>query len=502
MNHLSQFFNHSVYNYGYRPLFWVTPTTYTTYSDLAKKVLCFKDFLIAKGIGRQDNIVLIGDNSDDFMAVCQAGWSLGAVIIPMYEKQNPDVKNHIIAQTKPKIIFNSGPILKDMPCEQINHTTQTFEHIPNNANLTETSKDDVAVIIYTSGTTGLPKGVVLSHYNIISNMKSADFRTQDLPVTVNDKYVSFLPWSHVYGLTCEILYLMWKGASTHLANIKELKEEFPRYNPTIICTVPKLLSEISKNVAVAWLSWKYLSPIAYFVDLRTKMFGTNLRHIACGGSNITKKTLKLFKNLGIEIYQGYGITECAPLISLNSLDNRMGSVGKILDCNTVKLDESTGEILVTGTNVSSGYYLDPVATSESFVPIDDKVYFKTGDQGVIDEDGYLYITARLKETFKLENGKFCNPVTVESVITEHPDIKFAMVYANPGDEYTRLIVSTKLSESEVRAEVAKMKIDKFLMPKQITVTPELFTVDNNLVTPKQSLRRKEILKRYNLLPTN
>jgi long-chain acyl-CoA synthetase len=294
---------------------------------------------------------------------------------------------------------------------------------------------------------------------------------------------------------------MWKGASTHLnMDIKMLKQEFIDYNPTIICTVPKLLSEISKNAYVSWLGWNFCpSPITYFANLRKKIFGSRLRHIACGGSNITTKTLKMFKNLNIEIYQGYGITECAPLISLNSVDNKMGSVGKILDCNTIKLDELTGEILVTGTNVSSGYYNDSIATSESFVQIDNKIYFKTGDQGVIDDDGYLYITARLKETFKLENGKFCNPVIIESVITEHSAIKFAMIYATPGDEFTRLIVSTTLSESDVRGELTKMKIDKFLMPKQITVTSELFTVDNNLVTPKQSLRRKEILKRYNLL---
>lgn len=417
----------------------------------------------------------------------------------MYEKQNHDVKLHIISQTKPKIIFNSGSVLTDMQCEQVNHTSQTFQLQSTTFNLIGISKDDVAVIIYTSGTTGLPKGVVLTHDNIISNMKSADFRTQDLPVTVSDKYVSFLPWSHVYGLTCEILYLMWKGASTYLnKDIKTLKQDFIDHNPTIICTVPKLLSEISKNSTVSWLSWKYLSPIAYFADLRTKIFGNRLRHIACGGSNITKKTLKMFSNLNIQIYQGYGITECAPLISLNSADNKVGSVGKILDCNTVKLDESTGEILVTGTNVASGYYLDPEATSESFVLIDGKIYFKTGDQGVIDDEGYLYITARLKETFKLENGKFCNPVTIENVITEHPAIKFAMIYATPGDEFTRLIVSTTLSESEVRNELSKMKIDKFLVPKQITVTTELFTIENNLVTPKQSLRRKEILKRYKL----
>lgn len=500
MNHLSQFFNYSVYNNGHRPLFWLTPTAYTTYSDLMNKVLCFRDFLITKGVCKNDNIVLIGNNSDDFMAVCQAGWSIGAVIIPMYEKQNLDVKMHIISQTKPKIIFNSGATLKDISCEQVNHTSQIFSTHSNAFDLNGLSKEDVAVIIYTSGTTGLPKGVVLTHDNIISNMKSADLRSHDLPVTVTDKYVSFLPWSHVYGLTCEILYLMWKGASTYLnKDIKTLKQDFVDHNPTIICTVPKLLSEISKNTTVSWLGWKHCpSAIVYFADLRTKIFGTRLRHIACGGSNITIKTLKLFKNLKIEIYQGYGITECAPLISLNSADNRMGSVGKILDCNTVKLDEATGEILVTGTNVAQGYYNDPSATDESFVLIDGKIYFKTGDQGVIDEEGYLYITARLKETFKLENGKFCNPVTIENVITEHPAIKFAMIYATPGDEFTRLIVSTTLSESEVRTELGKMKIDKFLMPKQITVTTELFTVDNNLVTPKQSLRRKEILKRYKL----
>ncbi len=502
MDHLSQIFAYTVASNGYRPLFWITPTTYTTYLDLMDRVKIFRDLLISKQVTKGSNVVVIGNNSNDFMAVCQATWSLGGVIVPMYEKQNLNVKKHIISQTKPTVIFNSGPIVSDIDNEQINHTTYTPKNLDSEQSefiLNNLDKNDVAVIIYTSGTTGLPKGVVLTHNNIISNMTSADFRSKDLPVTVNDVYVSFLPWSHVYGLTCEILFLMWKGASTHLnTDIAVLKQDFLDYNPTIICTVPKLLAEITKNSSVKFVGKYCPSFLINFLDIKSQIFGTRLRHIACGGSNITKKTLDLLKNLNIEVYQGYGITECSPLISLNSVDNKTSSVGKILSCNTIQLDADTGEILVSGSNVAVGYYLDKKATDEAFITINDKRYFKTGDQGRIDEDGYLYITARLKETFKLDNGKFCNPVVVEDVITSHPDIKFAMIYAKPGDERPRLIASTKLTEAQVKDEIANMKIDKFMIPDKITVTSTLFTIDNNLVTPKQSLRRNEILKHFNL----
>lgn len=500
MDHLSQIFNYSVANNGYRPLFWTTPTTFTTYTELMTKVKIFINLLMSKQVKKGSNVVIIGNNSDDFMAVCQATWSLGGTIVPMYEKQNLDVKIHIINQTQPTVLFNSGQIIENINYEQINHATYILNNTTSSEFvLSDVDKEEIAVIIYTSGTTGLPKGVVLTHNNIISNMRAMDFGSKELPVTVNDVYVSFLPWSHVYGLTCEILFLIWKCASTHLnTNIATLKQDFLDYNPTIICTVPKLLAEITKNASVKFVSKYCPSFVINYLDIRTQIFGKRLKHIACGGSSISEKTLKLMHNLKIKIYQGYGITECSPLISLNSVDNRIGSVGKILNCNIIKLAEENQEILVSGSNVAVGYYRNTMATDESFINICGLRYFKTGDQGRIDADGYLYITARLKETFKLDNGKFCNPTIVEDIITSHSAIKFAMIYVKPGDERPRLIASTNLTVAELKDELVKMKIDKFMIPDKITVTEELFTIDNNLVTPKQSLRRNEIIKHFDL----
>lgn len=465
MDHLAQLLINLVDNYGYRPLFLEEQNmTYYQFMNVVKQ---FRKLLIDKEVTRGDNIVLIGNNTPNFLAVCFATWSLGAVLIPMYEKQNLDVKKHIISETNPKLIFNSTKPVDDTEVEQINHITCSFNDDLSDEFTAIGSKDDVAVIIYTSGTTGLPKGVMLSHFNLISNMKSADKISREFPVTVEDVYVSILPWSHVYGLAYEILFLMWKGASTHLnSDLKQIRNDFLTYNPTIICVVPKLLTEIAKTPSIAWLGWRHCPTVVRW------MAGVKL--------------------------QIFGITECAPLVSLNTNQEMVGSVGQILDCNEVVLSSENKEILVNGSNVFLGYYNNPEATNDAFVTIGDKKYFKTGDQGHIDSNDCLYITTRIKETFKLDNGKFCNPVPIEATITKDPNIKFAMIYAHGEDVATRLIVSTELTKDQVREIIIQMDIDKILMPSMITTTTELFTVENNLVTPKQSLKRNEIMKRYNL----
>lgn len=487
---LYQSFINTVTHFHKRPLFHINKTDCITYNDQFKSVKNFSNFLNKHNVKKGDNVVVIGNNSHNFASLMLALWEKGAVLIPIYEKQSPSIKNHIINETNPKIIFNSGNKLNydlEIDHDKLIFTDSNFPLIDSNVD-----KHDLAAILYTSGTTGNPKGVMLSHSNILSNIKSIDNSSKAMEITENDKYVSFLSWAHCYGLNCEFNYLISKGASTYLnTNLLQLRNDFVEHNPTILCGVPKLFTDIDKKL---WFG-KYC-PKFVRTNLMKKVFGTNLRFSMIGGSSVNSKLLNYYHDSGIDLYQGYGMTEASPLVSSNTIDNNcIGSVGKILNCNEVLIKD--GEIYVTGSNVSqSGYYKHP--ENDSFVMLDNKRYYKSGDSGYINSDGYLFVTGRIKETYKLSNGKFVNPEEIEQIILTIPEISQAMIYAKNGDEFNRLIVVTNLNTNDLTNRINKLPIEKFKIPKNIFITNTPFTLENNLITPKQSLRRNEILKYFNL----
>ena len=484
----------SVNNGESKPLFYNTPESYTTYGDFMNNVSKFRGLLKQHNMEPGDNIVIFGNNSQNWAGLAYAVWAEGGIIVPTYDKQQLAVKRHMITETKPKIVFNSNT-------HSIKKSDDTFTEIdhenlilPNQVNLStpDVSEHDIAAILYTSGTTGLSKGVKLTHHNINSNMKDLSARTCETPITSEDKYVSFLPWSHCYGLNCELNYLILKGASTYInQDLTKIRENFLEYNPTVLCGVPKLFHEIHKKITIGKYFPGFLQRI-----LINKTFGTKLRFATIGGASVDPGLLQFYDNLGVKLAQGYGITETSPMLTLNDIkSNKIGSVGKVL-CGT-HVEIVNGEIWASGPNVSQGYHLD--RDSESFVEKDGKRYFKTGDGGRFDEDGYLYITGRIKETFKLSNGKFVNPEEVEQIIlTNVPKINQIMVYANGCDEFTSAIVVTDLSTGEVLSEINKLDIDKYKIPHNITTTKETFTIDNDLVTPKQSIKRNKVMEYFKL----
>jgi len=223
------------------------------------------------------------------------------------------------------------------------------------------------------------------------------------------------------------------------------------------------------------------------------VFGNSLRFCSVGGSAIDPQLLQYFKDAKIDIYQGYGSTECSPMISLNSAyANKMGSVGKILDCNKVKINED-GELLVAGTNVANGYLNNKDDTNfvrNTF----DELWYKTGDSATIDDEGYLFVTGRIKEQYKLTNGKFVNPSDVEQILLQIPEIDQTMVFGN-GDEHNTAIVVTNSTQKQINTTINKIKhkFNSHEFPKKIIVINEPFTVENDMLTQKQSLKRNNIL---------
>jgi len=397
-------------------------------------------------------------------------------------------------EVQPKIIFNSGSSLKTTDIVELNHETIQINESFHNFENYEPRSNDLATILYTSGTSGLPKGVMLTHENIISNIISIDkkFGDSSSNLTEEDICVSFLPTNHCYGLVCEYLYMLSKGASMHInTDLTKLVSDFKTYNPTVLCSVPRLFQMIHKGMPIK--NTKYL-PFSSLINnlLKEKTFGKRIRHATCGGAPIDNELLNFFHMINLPIYQGYGSTETSPMMTLNAgTENIYGSVGQVLDCNKIKFVND--EIWVSGSNVSQGYFKHE---SESFIldSNDNKYWYKTGDTGHMEND-YLFIDGRLSETYKLSNGKFVNPAEIEGLLGRLKCVKQSMVFTLDGNQNIALIVSDE-SENKVNTEIQKLKlhIKGYEFPTRIVVVKESF--DQDLLTQKQSLKRKQILEKY------
>ena len=481
----------SAKRFGHRPLFNVSPTSSITYTKFMSNVINCQKFLQTKQIQHGDRVMIVGNNSHNWAAMTYAVWGLGGVVVPTYKNQHDSIKKYIVNDIKPKLIFNTCEApLNENGNNEYNHENLFLDSkIGQSAIDANLDKSDTAVILYTSGTSGKPKGVKLTHENIMTNMDAVEERTKSNPVCEFDRYVSFLPWDHCYGLNCELNYIIRNGASSHIVqDVTQIGKNFLEYNPSVLCAVPKLFQSIHQKTNKV----KYLPKFIQRM-VKPKIFGNELRLVSSGGSALDPNLIKHFQGMGIDIYQGYGSTECSPMISLNSIDNNMpGSVGKILDCNEVKI--INGEIYVSGSNVTSGYvnHFD----HESFVNIYDKKWYNTGDLGHI-EDDYLYITGRTKENYKLSNGIFVNPNDIERELLRIPGIDQAMVFGNNQDTNSAVIVSN-LSVIKIKDLVEQHK-DKFgqsKIPRDLIVTDDPFTTDNGLLTQKQSMKRDNIMDKY------
>lgn len=524
LNILNMYFN-SVNNFGSNILF-KTPNLINgkntwTYESINKQTNKFKYLFSEYNLKHNDRILYLGNNSPNWFSTNMACYQLGGIFVPIYKSQHIDVINHIVKETKPKIIIGSAndtnkinpTLIKNIKTNFIDPNMINFEIIPELESIeirTQSktiSELDPIIILYTSGTTGLAKGVCLNNVNLCSNIVSVDKKIGSHYVNYTDKYFNFLPWSHIYGLNCELYYGMSKGSSIFINDeISNIPINMKYSNPTIICSVPKLLYSIydkidSSKILKTLISNSFtIEPFnKFFGDkiignlIKKQIFGYNLRFINSGGASISPNILNFYSKLGIDIYQGYGLSETSPLISLNyPNNNKIGSVGKILDCNDVKI--VNGEIFVKGSNVFSGYYLNQEESLKSFD--NDSNYFKTGDEGYLDSDGYLYITGRTKELYKLSNGKYINPVFIENILMESKHIHQILIYGD-SRPYNIAIVVTNSDYKTILSEIKKLspKLKKYEIPKKILIVPP-FTFEEKLLTAKMSLVRNNITKKY------
>lgn len=474
---------------NYRNMLFNNNITYGMFSELVDK---YKYILKEHNIKKNDNIVIISNNSPDWAAINFASLSFGSLTIPIYRNQHQNVKEYIINETQPKIILSDTDYHKSINFKKINFNNikeyVNDDYVPH--------ENDNCTILYSSGTTGKPKGIVLTHQNLCSNLISLNKANSINFINSNDKIVSFLPWSHIYGMNCELHYAMMNGVSIYInEDINKLSNDFNRENPTFICAVPRLLQSINEkinnNIITKAMLNSYIQSYTKNI-IKNKIFGNKLRFITIGGASISTDLLKFYENIGVTIYQGYGLSETSPMISVNThLSNKLGSVGKILNCNDVIINDKN-EIMVKGSNVFKSYYKNEEETEKLFT----NGYFNTGDVGYIDDNNYLYITGRTKEIYKLDNGKYISPSSIENSILTLQKVKQVFVYGDNKPYNIALVVSNYNTEDILKdMQTLNNVLKKYEIPKKI-IKVEPFTFENNLLTPKMSIIRKNVYEKY------
>jgi long-chain acyl-CoA synthetase len=404
---------------------------------------------------------------------------------------------------------------------------------------------DLATIIYTSGTTGRPKGVMLTHENISSNALMAyagmvGYRSGQGGETM----LSFLPLTHVFART---LYYgaLAHGTSIYFSHPDRLVDDLSQVHPTILPTVPRVLEKvyariIARTEAMSGLSGKiarwglsraqsakkgtagvFHKTADQFVYKKWRsILGGNIRFVISGGAALNSDIANVFKQAGIEILQGYGLTETSPVIAFNRPNaNRLGTVGQPLEWVEVKLAED-GEILTRGPHVMAGYFKDPERTREV---IDAEGWFSTGDIGQLSEDGFLTITDRKKDLFKLSTGKYVMPQPLENNLSSEAIIdqsvvigdghKFAAALIFPNPEHLRILgrtlglpANTSLPDLCSNEQVIKqvgLLVDRaneglphWSTIKRFSIVPGELTVENELLTPTLKVKRSAVKARF------
>ena len=542
---------------------------WTTYAEMRKRVENFRAGLKELGVEKGDVVAIIADNCIEWAVAAHASYGLGACFTAMYEKQNKDDWKYIINDCKAKVVIARNAKIASTilgmksAMSSVEHVLsiegsegQSFESVEKSGEgktvePIDPAKDDLAVLIYTSGTTGNPKGVRLSHENLTSNVNAVQ---QMFPIEEGDCSLSFLPWAHSFGQTCELNCLLSRGASMGLAeSVEKLVQNLSEVRPTLLFSVPRIFNKLyakvlaimeesafkkalfNKGLAlanrkreqgslglIAGIQFKLIDRIA-FQKVRD-FLGGRLNYAFSGGAAISKEVATFIDNIGITVFEGYGLSETSPIACANRPGvQRIGTVGKAIPGVRIELDKSQtgedsdeGEIVVIGPNVMLGYLNLPDKTAEV---IREDGGFKTGDLGRIDSEGYVSITGRLKEQYKLENGKYVVPAPLEEGYKLSPLINQVMVHgANKlynvalviPEEETFMAWAKGQGLSGSFAEVCQkdearkriqQELDKYgaefkgyERAKKCILSHEEFSQDNDMLTPTMKLKRRNVMK--------
>jgi long-chain acyl-CoA synthetase len=547
---------------------------WTTFAEFADAIDKARGGLAHLGVGHGDRVAIISDNRLEWAVGAYATYTLGAAWVPMYEAQTQKDWRFILDDCGAKVVFAATDgiraqveevqdqlpnltkiIVIDDPAagEAIDYTELLTLGTEHPAPVASVSGDDLAGLIYTSGTTGNPKGVMLSHRNFASNVAAiADV----FPLTEEDRSASFLPWAHSFGQTVELHALVYFGASTGLTSAKTLTRDMPEIEPTILVSVPTVFNKVYDGLqkmmeAEGGIKKKMFDAAienarkrekmrkrgarSRWVDLQNDLFdrlvfqkvrdafGGRLRYAFSGGAAISTEVAEFISSVGVVVYEGYGLTETSPVVTANTREGRrIGSVGRAIPGVTVTIDTSVtgddevGEIIVHGPNVMVGYYNLPAENEAVFT---DDHGFRTGDLGYVDGDGYLFIRGRIKEQYKLENGKYVVPSPIEEQLQLSGFISQVMVYGEqrpfnvavivPDFDYLEQWAAEKdlstddlavlLADAQVKelykTEInrAQASIKRYERIRDFVLGDEEFTPENGMLTPSLKIKRRAVM---------
>jgi long-chain acyl-CoA synthetase len=550
---------------------WVKTST-QEYIDKANTI---SRALLRMGIKKNDKIAIISSNNRTEWNIMDIGiLQTGAQNVPIYPTISEDDYEYILNHCEAKYCFvsdtevlrklnlikNNVPNLKEVfsfneieGCKNWKELLKLGED-KTNQNEVQDRKDavqttDLATIIYTSGTTGKPKGVMLSHQNIVSNVLDSSSR---IPFNANNsKGLSFLPICHIFERMILYLY-QYYGVSVYFGeSIDKISENIKEVQPTVMSVVPRLLEKVYDKIYAKgneltgikkklffWainlgLQYEPYGTKGFWYEIQLKIarklifskwkegLGGNLDLMVSGSAALQPRLTRVFAAAGIPVMEGYGLTETSPVITVNDTRNRgfkVGTVGKPIDHVEVKI-ASDGEILCKGPNVMMGYYKDETQTNEVLKD----GYFHTGDIGEFDNEGFLRITDRKKEMFKTSGGKYIAPQLLENtmkqsifieqimVIGDGQKMPAAFIQANfehlkewaiannisIGNTNEEIIVNPKVIE-RIQQEVDTLneKFGNWEKIKRFELTPDLWTIPAGHLTPTLKLKRKVVLEKY------
>ncbi|MEI7627761.1 MAG: long-chain fatty acid--CoA ligase [Bacteroidota bacterium] len=520
-----------------------------------------------------DKIAILSNNRPEWVFTDLAAQQIGAILIPIYPTTNPLELEFILNDTATKYVFVSSKDLYDkvkdvtlkVPSVINIYSFDKLEGVPHWSEITQLATENaikkveeikskipdshLATIIYTSGTTGIPKGVMLRHSNIYSNVvySKKSFPFEDAPET---KVLSFLPLNHIFEKMCTYIYL-YSGISIYYAeSLETIGDNLKEIKPNGFTTVPRLLEKVFEKIMLAGshLTGYKRSLFFWAVELAEKYdniksgglwynmqlaianklifqrwreaLGGNISFIITGGAACQVKLLRIFNAAKIPVYEGYGPTENSPVISVNRKEiggTKFGTVGPPIEGIQVRLAED-GEIQVAGSCVMAGYYKRPDITAETIVD----GWLLTGDIGVFENGKFLKIIDRKKELFKTSGGKYVAPQPIENKLMESPFVEQVIVLGSERKFVGALIVPSvaTLKEWMREKEIAFTTIEDALhhpkvlelyrqlvesfnkffnhveQVKKFELLPREWSVNTGELTPKLSLKRKVIMERY------
>jgi long-chain acyl-CoA synthetase len=559
-HNLVELLQSSCRRYGNRPLLGTRrggQWQWHSYRQIGELVDRARAGLAGLGVRPGDRVAIVGDNSVEWMVAAYAAYGLGATFVAIHPAQTPREWEFILRDCGARVVIAGSDAIQ-RALQAMRGALPELAHIVSlGANRAAGSwramlaagaaapvaasspgRDAIATFIYTPGTTGVPKGVRLSHGNL---MASLDVATAVFVFAPGDRSVAYLPWVHIFVQLCDLHLMVAKGGSIALNDEpRRLFLNLIEVKPTILVAVPRIFNRVYHAIKnelggradlVAETMHGKRAGAADADSTRQMLlqtirdrFGGRLRYAVCGSSALASEVIELLESAGISMVEGYGLTEAAAIVTTSTLgQRRRGSVGCVVRGVRVAIDDTVrgvaghGEIIVYGPCVMAGYHDRPDDEQRAVMPDGG---LRTGDLGRFDDDGFLHLAGRLVDQYQLDNGTYVAPGPLEEVLKSSPYIANVMIYGdgrpysvalvipdapsirNWADDHGIKLGDDLAADDAVRrliaAEIERLstELNGPARPRAVAVLGQGFTVDNGLLAPTLRIRRHEVVARH------